>query len=161
MAGKLVGLNLLDEFEVYAIEPRGSEVEKKHVDTKWEIAMRAGALKCRLVGREFKSLEDRDDLFAPGSTASTGRMVDIMAMKDDDDPGDPLVTIIGDCISAYYQTPETEEFYADPPPEWLAARRANGQDTDVVWRLQKQLPGRRAAGKRWIVLRREVCRARS
>jgi len=73
-----------------------------------------------------------------------------LGMKDDDDPDDPLVTFIADCISAYYQTPEEEEFYVDPPPEWLAARRVAGLDDTVIWRLKKQLPGRRAGAARWM-----------
>jgi len=101
MEGKVVGLNLLDEFQVYDVAPKAAAFGKKKVDTKWEISMRAGALKCRLVGREFKTLEDRDDLFAPGSTASTSRMVDYLALKDDDDIDDPIVKFIGDMISAY------------------------------------------------------------
>ena len=148
--GKIKGLDLLDEFGVYEVHPSNAAFDKKKVDTKWEISMRAGELKCRLVGREFKFLEDRDDLFAPGSTAASCRVVDYLALKDDDDPSDPLVTFIGDCISAYYQTPELEEFYADPPPEWIIARREAGLDTDVVWKLCRQLPGSRAAGKQWI-----------
>jgi hypothetical protein len=71
-------------------------------------------------------------------------------MKDDDDPDDPLVTFVADCISAYYQTPEEEEFYVDPPPEWLAARRVAGLDDSVIWKLKKQLPGRRAGAARWM-----------
>ena len=148
--GKAVGLELLDEFGVYGVEPSSAAAGKHKVDTKWEIAMRGGVLKCRLVGREFRFLEERDDVFAPGSTSTTSRVVDYCALKDDDDPDDPLVTFVGDCISAFYQTPEEEEFYVDPPPEWLAVRRARGEDCDVVWRLLKQLPGRRKAGRLWI-----------
>ena len=36
-----------------------------------------------------------------------------------------------------------------PPDEWIEARKAAGLATDVVWRLLKQLPGRRAAGAHW------------
>ena len=36
-----------------------------------------------------------------------------------------------------------------PPAEWIAARQAAGLETDVVWKLEKQMPGRRAAGNRW------------
>jgi len=150
IAGKVVGLQLLDEFEVYDIYPSEAAQGKKHVDTRWEISMRAGALKCRLVGREYRTLEDRDDLFAPGATANTGRVIDFLGMKDDLDAEDPIVTAIGDCTSAYYQTPEEEDFFCTPPAEWLEWRRSRGLSVDVVWKLKKQLPGRREAGKKWI-----------
>ena len=32
----------------------------------------------------------------------------------------------------------------------LAARAKAGQDVDVVWKLEKQLPGRRAASREWV-----------
>ena len=76
--------------------------------------------------------------------------MDVLALKDDDVPDDPLVTLFGDCISAYYHTPEDEEFYCDPPAEWLIARRQAGLDVDVVRKRKKQLPGRRATGKALI-----------
>ena len=106
-------------------------------------------MKCRIVGREFKWLEERDDVFAPASSGLTSRTVDQNALKDDDDPDDEMVTFIIDCVSAFYQTPEDTECYCDPPKEWLIARRKAGLDTDVVWKLKKQLPGRRIAGERW------------
>ena len=37
--------------------------------------------------------------------------MDYLGQKDDDGE-DPLVTFVGDCVSAYYQAPEDEEFYA-------------------------------------------------
>ena len=51
-------------------------------------------VRCRLVGREFAFLEERDDVFAPGSTVSTARMMDYNALKDNDDPDDPMVCFI-------------------------------------------------------------------
>lgn len=112
--------------------------------------MRAGPLKCRLVGREFAFLEDRDDLFAPGATATTSRIADSNAVKDSDE-NDPTASFDGDAISAYYQAPEEEDFFCLPPPEWLEARRQNGLSTEgLVWKLAKQLPGRRRAGQKWI-----------
>ena len=108
--------------------PEAQAEGKQKVDTKWERRDRAGRLKCRLVGRDFKWLEERDDLYAPGSTAGTSRVIDILSLKDggaegaaEDDP-EEMVTFVGDCCSAYYQTPEEGEFYADPPKEWMLLR---------------------------------------
>ena len=55
--------------------------------------MRGSVLKCRFVGRDFRFLEEHDNLFAPGSTSTTNRVVDYLALKDNDDPNGPLVTI--------------------------------------------------------------------
>ena len=77
-------MKLLDEFKVVEEVP-ASRVKPgcKWVDTTWDVTYRAGKLKCRWVAREFKSLESREDLFAPGSTTSTARLVDILSLKDE------------------------------------------------------------------------------
>ena len=89
-------------------------------------------------------------LFTAASQSITSRVVDFGALEGDYDADDPLATFLLDCASAFYQAPETELFFVRPPKEWLVARRAAGQDDKVVWRLLKPLPGRRAAGARWI-----------
>ncbi len=45
-----------------------------------------------------------------GDGINPGRVVDFNALKDDDDPDDPMVTFVFDGSSAYYQVPEEEEF---------------------------------------------------
>ncbi len=144
MDGKVVGLELLESFGVVAAVPRAQAEGHRIVTTRWEIQPKGDVIKCRIVAREYKWLELRDDVFAPASSAITSRVIDHIGLKH------PLyVTFIMDCVSAYYQTEETEECYAEPCPEWLAARAAKGLSTDVCWQLRKQLPGRRAAGLRW------------
>ncbi|CAK0789057.1 unnamed protein product, partial [Prorocentrum cordatum] len=144
------GLKLCDEFGIYSVHPRAASDGKKKVDAKWEKKDRAGVLKYRLVGREFAWLEERDDLFAPGSTSLTSRTIDFLSQKDDDDPDGRLVVAVGDVSGACCQVPGKEEFYCDPPPEWLAARAKAGLSMDALWKLEKQLPGRGAASREWI-----------
>ncbi len=38
---------------------------------------------------------------------------------------------------------------AQPPREYLDKLAAEGRDTNIAWRLLRQLPGRRAAGQAW------------
>ena len=38
----------------------------------------------------------------------------------------------------------------DPPQEYLDMLRAEGKDTDIYWKLKKQLPGRRTAAPGWV-----------
>jgi hypothetical protein len=61
---KCEGLEMLDTFDVYdVVQNKDRGPEGKHVDTKWEAAMRAGKLKLRIVGREL-------DFWRKGTTAS-------------------------------------------------------------------------------------------
>ena len=36
------------------------------------------------------------------------------------------------------------------PPEYLSRLRAAGKCTNIRWKLQQQLPGRRQDGQRWV-----------
>jgi len=148
---KQTGLALVDEYDVYDVVDKASTDWSKVVDTTWASSMGPdGILKMRVVGRDYKKSSVREDVFAPMSSPMMTRVVDYLAMKDDDDPNDELVTFIGDCCSAYYQTPATEIMYVHPPEEWKIARRLAGLSSDVMWLLKKQLPGQRAAGARWV-----------
>ena len=42
------------------------------------------------------------------------------------------------------------ELVVEPPKEYLSRLRAAGMCTNIWWKLQKQLPGRRQAGQRWV-----------
>ena len=55
---------------------------------------------------------------------------------------------IMDCTSAFYHADEPEEVYVKPPPEWIAKQIESDQPNDVMWRLKKQLSGKRTAGQR-------------
>jgi hypothetical protein len=147
--GKIAGFEILDEYDVIEIVPRKQSLGKAFVDTTWAIQPGKDGLKCRLVGREFKWASQRTDVFAQATSPMMTRVIDYLALKDSE-PSDPLVTFVVDAICAYYQVPEDEEFYVQPPKEWLALRVAQGLDAEgVVWKLKKQLPGRRAAGAKW------------
>ena len=110
---KCDGLEMLDTFDVYdVVENKDRDPEGNHVDTKWEAAMRAEKSKLRILGREFKFLEERDDCFAPGPTNATSKVIDALSVKDDDDEDDPIVSFVADFVSALNQAPEDELFYA-------------------------------------------------
>ena len=53
-------------------------------------------------------------------------------------------------MDAYYQAPEHEEVVVVPAPEYLERLAKAGRDTDIVWRLRRQMPGSRAASQRWM-----------
>eukprot|EP00959_Pyramimonas_sp_CCMP1952_P047163 984489-Pyramimonas_sp.AAC.1 len=72
------------------------------------------------------------------------RVVDNVALKH----GWPTFTV--DAEDAYYHVPEEEDVWVECPPEVLEERRAKGDSEDCVWQLAKQLPRRRAGGKRWV-----------
>ena len=132
--------------------PREEGKYMKKLTTRWEKCWRKKAssttdeweFKVRFVGREYKWAEFREDLFAPGAAYCTGRIVDLMALKLE------VPTFTLDCTDAYHQAPELEDIVVEPPPEYLARLAAEGRSTHIWWKLERQLPGRRPAGQRWI-----------
>ena len=120
----------------------------KHLTTRWEKCwrMREGKwqYKVRVVGREFKWQEFREDLFAPGASHCTTRVIDYLALKKGH------TTFAFDAIDAYFQAPETEDVVVDPPLEYLKRLENAGKDTNIKWKLLKQLPSQRLAGQRWV-----------
>ena len=71
-------------------------------------------------------------------------MIDFLALKMG------LETFEADAVDAYYQAPEHEEVVVELAPEYLERVAKAGRDTDIVWRLRRRLPGRRAAGQSWV-----------
>ena len=55
-----------------------------------------------------------------------------------------------DSTDAYHQAPELDDVVVEQPEEYLNRLRAAGMSTDIWWKLQKQLPGRRQAVQRWV-----------
>ena len=55
-----------------------------------------------------------------------------------------------DCTGAYHEAPGVEDVVVEAPEEYLNRLRAAGMNTDIWWKLQKQLPSRPQAGQRWL-----------
>ena len=144
MAAKERELEKLEEFGVFEVVPEEQSYGKKRVTTRWEIVHRLDGVRARFVAREFRRSEYMDDVFAPSSGHSTSRIVDFVALKKRQH------TFTGDITNAFFHVPEDEECYVDPPREWLARRRRLGLSVKVMWRLLRQLYGRRRAGTRWV-----------
>ena len=94
--------------------------------------------------REYRWQEFREDLFAPGASYCAGRMVVILSLKR------RVPTFTLDCTDAFHQALELDDVVAEPPEEYLNRLRASGMCTNIWWKLEKQLPGRRLAGQRWV-----------
>ena len=128
--------------------PRDEGAGMKHLTTRWEKTWRKRnnerEYKVRFVGREYRWQEFREDLFAPGASYCTGRIVDILSLKR------RVPTFTLDCTDAFHQAPELDDMVVEPPEEYLYRLRAAGQCTEIWWKLQKQLPGRRQPGQRWV-----------
>ena len=54
-------------------------------------------------------------------------------------------TFEADAVDEYDQAPDHEEAIVESAPDCLKTIEAEGKDTDTVWRLRRQLPGRRSA----------------
>ena len=59
-------------------------------------------------------------------------------------------TFIADCIKAYYQAEQSEQVYVEAPAEYIAVCLAQGLSGDIVWALERMLPGQRLAGAGWV-----------
>ena len=117
------------------LTPRWEKTWRKR-NNEWEY-------KVRFVGREYKWQEFREDLFDPGASYCTGRIVDVVSLKR----RAPTFTL--DCTDAFHQTPELDDVVVEPPEEYLNCLRAAGKCTNIWWKLQQQLLGCRQAGQRW------------
>ena len=106
-------------------------------DVEWK-------MKVRFVGRAYTWAEHREDLFSTGTTHSASRVIDFLALKMG------LETFEADAVDAFYQAPEHEEVVVEPAPEYLERLAKAGKDTDIVWRLRRQLAGRGTAGQSWV-----------
>ena len=118
----------------------------KHLTTRWEKTRRKRnnewEYKVRFVGREYRWVEFGEDIFAPGASYCTGEIFDILSLKR------RVPTFTLDCTDASRQVPELGDVMVEPPDEYLNRLRAAGKCTNIWWKLQKQLPGRRQAGQR-------------
>jgi len=84
------------------------------------------------------------DLFAPGSTQLTRRVIDFKAVRRG------LCSYTVDVVAAYNTLEEPEDVVVTPPAEWLQLQAAERKSTNVLWRMKKLLPGRRIAAQIWV-----------
>ncbi|CAK0834427.1 unnamed protein product, partial [Prorocentrum cordatum] len=123
----------------------------------WEVLARCGA-RGDIPWSEsglFKMIEVRGpglqvdgsegDAFAASSSAQTSRLVDFVSVKEESHG-----TFIADRVEACCQAGQTEKVCVEPPPQCLAILAAMGGFTDIVWALDKMLPGQRVAGAGWV-----------
>lgn len=129
--------------DVYEVVPDQQPWGKKHATTRWEIVHRADGVR----EREFKRCEFMDDVFAPSSSPSTGRLVDHYTLKRN------FHVFCADGTNMFFHEEGDEECYADPPREWLARDGAEGRLVRVKWQLRCQLYGRRHAGSKCVDFR--------
>ena len=135
----------LENFGVYEIVPKEQTKGKHILPSGWTPGVvKPREVNIRFVVEEMKWWEQRDDLFTQGSLGATVRVIDFYALQHG------YACFIMDCTSAFYHADEPEEVYVRPPPEWIAKQIEADLPDDVMWRLRNQLPGRRAAGQRWV-----------
>ena len=124
--------------------PRDEGVGMKHLTTKWEETQQRVGVESSLRGTRIQRQEFWEDLFAPAASYCTGRIVDILSLKR------RVQTFTLSCTDAFHQAPELEDVVVEPPEEYLNRLRTSGMCTNIWWKLEEQLPGRRQAGPRWV-----------
>jgi hypothetical protein len=135
----------LEDSAVYEIVPKEQTRGMYILPSGWTPGVvKPREVKIRFVATEMNWWEQRDDLFAPGSLGATATAIDFDALQHG------YASFIMDCTSAFYHSDEPEEVYVRPPPERIAKQIKADLPSDVMWRLRKQLPGRRTAGQRRV-----------
>ena len=139
---KLKVLHRLAEFRVYETVDLQVALGKNRVTTRWRTDQRKDGIRARFVAREFKGNKAMCDAFAPCSTPSTGRIIDYSqevvshVLSGRDKRVLPRGRRRGDLRG---------------PTSWMVGAASSiGNPTSVIWRLRKQLYGRRRAGTRWV-----------
>ncbi|CAK0790328.1 unnamed protein product, partial [Prorocentrum cordatum] len=123
LKGKRDALEVLAHYGVHGSIPRSEGGEFKMIEARWEPQMRGGVCKWRYVAQEFKLMEQRGDV--RGELISADKQ-------------------------AYCQADQAEKVCVEPPPECMALLAEMGRSTDIVWALDKMLPGLRVAGAGWV-----------
>ena len=162
---ELKHIQSMEEFEVFEPYrvPDGEMFKYKVVDAKFVHDVRHDGnrwvVNARFVGRDFKAVDWADPalIFAPGSTTSLNKLVDILGVKARNH-GRSVVQFVIDCTSAYWQAPQGEDILVVPPPSWINHEYMSRKG--MMWRLKRQLPGQIGAEARWnetLVSALEAC----
>ena len=78
--GKRQELDLCEQWDIY--EPVALEEGMTLEDCKWVLRVEPNySVRARLLARQYKWREHREDLFAPSSTSNTSRIIDYIAVK--------------------------------------------------------------------------------
>eukprot|EP00971_Amphidinium_carterae_P093763 1855474-Amphidinium_carterae.1 len=72
-------------------------------------------------------------------------------------------TCTADATRAFFQVPQDELCYVQPPEEWISRWMARGGSANTIWRMKRWLYGQRRAPAAWIeweaaVLESEGCK---
>jgi hypothetical protein len=137
--------DVIDKNDSYDVVSKSTQREPGalFIDATWVMALRDDKWKARLCARDYNTTK-RDDLFAPGSSTLTNKIIDFVAEKRGYESWELDVT------AAYNTLPEPEDVYMKPPKEWLELRREAGESVDVIWKMKRLLPGRRIAARMWV-----------
>ena len=138
----------MEEFGVY--ECCESEIgDDSIVDTKWVYRGNSDGecTRARIVARQYRWLEARDDIFAPASMQSTGRLIDLIACQK----SQPTAT--ADVTRAFFHVDQDEHLLVIPPKSWRQWRERNGlPSTGCTDRGRQRLLGLTTLQYRWIAL---------
>eukprot|EP00971_Amphidinium_carterae_P032112 632282-Amphidinium_carterae.4 len=140
-----IELQVFWDWKAFELVPRSEVKQDKLVDVKWVTEWRGKqGWRTRCVAREYRWLDQRDDVFAPTTMGATARLVDALAIKR------CWHTFTADATKAYLQVEEPEEVYVIPPPEFQEMLQEKDMDPSLCWRMLKILNGRRTGAMRWV-----------
>eukprot|EP00971_Amphidinium_carterae_P278396 5526369-Amphidinium_carterae.1 len=147
--GKKLELDFCEAWDIF--EPVLLESHMTLEDCKWILRVETDySVRARLVARQYRWKSKREDLFAPSSTNNTSRVIDLIAVKKG------YCTCTADATRAFFQVPQEELCYVQPPMEWIQRWMEKGGDASTVWRMKRWLYGQRKAPVAWIDWEAEV-----
>ena len=127
VAGKKKELDAMEAFGIFDVceeLPRDAKV----ITTRWENVPKGDKWRCRFVAREFRHDDpEMQGLYTSGSTAATGRLVDMHAVQH----GYSILCL--DAENAYFHAEEDEDVYCWPPKEWVQRYHARGGRVESPW----------------------------
>ena len=104
-------------FDVCEELPRDAKV----FTTRWENIPKGANWRCRFAAREFRHDDpEMEGLYTSGSTAATGRLVDMHAVQHG------FSNLWLDAENAHFHAEEDEDVHCWPPKEWMQRYHARG-----------------------------------
>ena len=116
IAGKAEELARCKEFQTFKVVPWDEvAADAIKITARWEKSWKwkpekGWFCRARYVGREYRWMEVREDLFAPSATSDTARVIDVIALREG------WSTSTADATNAFYHAPEHEDVAIPPPP---------------------------------------------
>ena len=157
LVGKKKELDAMESFGIFDVCEESPKYAKI-ITTRWRNVPKGDKWRCRFEAGEFTHDDaEMGGLYSSGSTAATGRLVDMHAVQH----GKSILYL--DAENACFHAEEDEEAHCWPQKKVKRYHASGGRVENFWWKLKRQLYGRRKAAKKFnaFVVSATVDRARA